>query len=101
MCRHADVPCTIKIRRTFRRRVVNILHSYLSASGEPINIIGMTTLQFQINDITFIHTFIICRNLRQPFILGLDFLRKYRIGTTWTEEGKFSLKYQNQIWYKL
>ena len=30
-------------------------------------------------------------------MLGLDFLKKYRIGTTWTENGDFSLKYENKI----
>ena len=50
-----------------------------------------------IDNIEFSHTFLICRNITKPLVLGLDFLKKYRIGTTWTENGNFSLKYENKI----
>ena len=36
--------------------------------------------------------FIVCKNLRRPAILGLDFLRQNRIGTTWTPTGTFALQ---------
>ena len=67
------------------------------ASGKAIEIMGLTTLQFEINGKTFVHNFIVCSNIRTPFILGLDFMRRYKIGTTWSEEGKFSLQHENQI----
>ena len=67
------------------------------ASGEDIMLKGLTTLQVVINNIEFSHTFLICRNITKPLVLGLDFLKKYRIGTTWTENGNFSLKYENKI----
>ena len=57
----------------------------------------MATIPFTIDKTPFIHTFIICKNVKQPFILGLDFLRRYRISTTWTDEGKFSLQYKNEV----
>ena len=69
----------------------------VSASGEDISLKGMTKLQVTINGNTFEHNFLICRNITKPLIIGLDFLRKYRIGTTWSEKGKFSLQYKNQI----
>ena len=69
----------------------------MCASGEDIMLKGLTTLQVVINNIEFCHTFFICRNITKPLVLGLDFLKKYRIGTTWTENGDFSLKYQNKI----
>ena len=69
----------------------------ISASGEAINVKGMATITFTIDKTPFIHTFIICKNVKQPFILGLDFLRRYRISTTWTDEGKFSLQYKNEV----
>ena len=47
----------------------------ISASGEAINVKGMATISFTIDKTPFIHTFIICKNVKQPFILGLDFLR--------------------------
>ena len=69
----------------------------MCASGEDISLKGLTTLQVVINDTIFSHTFLICRNITKPMVLDLDFLKKYRIGTTWTENGKFSLKYENKI----
>ena len=35
--------------------------------------------------------------MRRPAILGIDFLRKNRLGTTWTEEGKFALQKGDDI----
>ena len=67
------------------------------ASGENIMLKGLTTLQVVINNIEFSHTFLICKNITKPLVLRLDFLKKYRIGTTWTENGDFSLKYENKI----
>ena len=67
------------------------------ASGEDIMLKELTTLQVVIYNIEFSHTFLICRNITKPLVLGLDFLKKYRIGTTWTENGDFSLKYENKI----
>ena len=69
----------------------------ISTSGEAINVKGMAPISFTIDKTPFIHTFIICKNVKQPFILGLDFLRRYRISTTWTDEGKFSLQYKNEV----
>ena len=69
----------------------------VSASGEDISLKGMTKLQITINGTTFEHNFLICRNITKPLIIGLDFLRRYKIGTTWNDEGKFSLQYKNKI----
>ena len=69
----------------------------MCASGEDIMLKGLTTLQVVINNIEFSHTFLICRNITKPLVLGLDFLKKYRIGTTWRENRDFSLKYENKI----
>ena len=41
--------------------------------------------------------FIVCKNLRRPAILGLDFLRQNRIGTTWTPTGTFALQRGEEI----
>ena len=79
-----------EIREIYGLRVV-------CASGEDISLKGLTTLQVVINNTIFSHTFLICRNITKPMVLGLDFLQQYRIGTTWTENGKFSLKYENKI----
>ena len=59
--------------------------------------LGRTITQFKLGVTTYTAEFIICRNLRRPAILGIDFLRKNRLGTTWTEEGKFALQKGDDI----
>ena len=63
-----------------------------SATGRDVQTLGRTVTQFKLGVTTYTAEFIICRNLRRPAILGIDFLRKNRLGTTWTEEGKFALQ---------
>ena len=59
-----------------------------SATGRDVQTLGRTKAQFKLGVITYSSEFIVCRNLRRPAILGIDFLRKNRLGTTWTEERK-------------
>ena len=39
----------------------------------------------------------VCKNLRRPCILGIDFLRKHNIFAGWTAEGKFKLISQQEF----
>ena len=68
-----------------------------SATGRDVQTLGRTTTQFKLGATAYTSEFIICRNLRRPAILGIDFLRKNRLGTTWTEEGKFALQKGDDI----
>ena len=68
-----------------------------SATGRDVQTSGRTVTQFKLGATTYTSEFIICRNLRRPAILGIDFLRKNRLGTTWTEEGKFALQKGDDI----
>ena len=68
-----------------------------SATGRDVQTLGRTITQFKLGVTTYTAEFIICRNLRRPAILGIDFLRKNRLGTTWTEEGKFALQKGDNI----
>ena len=68
-----------------------------SATGRDVQTLGKTRTQFKLGITTYTSEFIVCRNLRRPAILGIDFLRKNRIGTTWTEEGKFALQKGDDI----
>lgn len=45
-----------------------------SASGEELDITGMTTLVFTLNTKNYEHNFLVIKNLRKPLILGSDFL---------------------------
>ena len=68
-----------------------------SATGRDVQTLGRTITQFKLGATAYTSEFIICRNLRRPAILGIDFLRKNRLGTTWTEEGKFALQKGDDI----
>ena len=68
-----------------------------SATGRDLQTLGRTLIQFKLGITTYTSEFIVCKNLRRPAILGIDFLRKNRIGTTWTEEGKFALQKGDDI----
>ena len=68
-----------------------------SATGRDVQTLGRTKAQFKLGVSTYSSEFIVCRNLRRPAILGIDFLRKNRLGTTWTEEGKFALQKGDDI----
>ena len=68
-----------------------------SATGRDVQTLGRTKTQFKLGVTTYFSEFIVCRNLRRPAILGIDFLRKNRLGTTWTEEGKFALQKGDDI----
>ena len=68
-----------------------------SATGRDVQTLGKTRTQFKLGITNYTSEFIVCKNLRRPAVLGIDFLRKNRLGTTWTEEGKFALQKGDDI----
>ena len=62
-----------------------------SSNGSPIKVLGITKCPVTLGNEQYDHTFMVCRNIKRPMILGIDFLRKYRIGTNWTEKGEFQI----------
>ena len=54
--------------------------------------LGKTTCPIIVGNKQYQIEFIVCKNLIRPAILGLDFLRQNRIGTTWTPNGTFALQ---------
>ena len=58
---------------------------------------GTVTCDFKLGIQPFSFEFIICRGLSRPCILGLDFLRKYKIGIGWSPNGKFQLDLHQQV----
>ena len=63
-----------------------------SAAGIPIEVLGIIKCPVTLGNEQYIHTFMVCKNIRRSMILGIDFLRKYRIGTNWPEEGQFQIQ---------
>ena len=68
-----------------------------TASGSSLCPTGTVTCDFKLGKQPFSFKFIICRGLSRPCILGLDFLRKYKIGIGWSPNGKFQLDLHQQV----
>ena len=67
-----------------------------SATGNNMEPLGFTSISVQLGEYSFEHDFIVCQNLMQPLILGLDALSKHRLGINWTLDGKMYLNCGNR-----
>ena len=68
-----------------------------SATGRDLQTLGRAECTFTLGNRDYKMEFIVCRNLRRPAILGLDFLKQNRIGTTWTPTGTFALQRGEEV----
>ena len=68
-----------------------------TASGSSLCPTGTVACDFKLGKQPFSFEFIVCRGLSRPCILGLDFLRKYKIGIGWSPIGKFQLDLHQQV----
>ena len=68
-----------------------------TASGNSLCPNGTITSDFKLGKQPFSFEFIVCRGLSRPCVLGLDFLRKYKIGIGWNPTGKFQLDLHQQV----
>ena len=41
--------------------------------------------------------FLVCDKIRRPCYIGLDFLRKHKVGIEWSSTGKLELQVRNNI----
>ena len=58
-----------------------------TADGSPMRALGITTLQLQIADFKFSHTFIICdRLLHTEILFGIDVQMKFALSCAWDQE---------------
>ena len=71
-----------------------------TASGSSLCPTGTITCDFKLGKQPFSFEFTVCRGLSRPCILGLDFLRKYKIGIGWSPDGKFQLDLHQQVLVK-
>ena len=70
------------------------------ASGSILCPTGTVTCNFKLGKQQFFFEFIVCKGLSRPCILGLYFLRKYKIGIGWSPNGKFQLDLHQQVLVK-
>ena len=68
-----------------------------TASGSSLCPTRTVMCNFKLGKQLFSFEFIVCRGLSRPCILGLDFLRKYKIGIGWSPNGKFQLDLHQQV----
>ena len=67
-----------------------------SATGSNLTPLGMIQCSFELGKIKFHGTFVVCRNLTRPLILGRDFLLQHHITICYATDGKCVLDYQQQ-----
>ena len=77
------------------KKVYNI--DVRSASGNRLKPMGITECTFSLGNQPYTYDFFVCKDLSRPTILGLDFLRANRIGTDWSNNGKFILHQKNTV----
>ena len=58
-----------------------------NASAEDMGTLGQVTCSFTINGQPFTQSFIVCRHMTRPIILGTDFTSTNFVGIIWTCEG--------------
>ena len=58
-----------------------------NTSGEDMGALGQVTCTFTINNQLFTQSFIVCRHMQRPIILGIDFTSMNFVGIIWTHEG--------------
>ena len=58
-----------------------------NASGQDMGTLGQVTCTFTINSQPFTQSFIVCRHMERPIILGTDFTVMNFIRVVWTREG--------------
>ena len=72
----------------------------VSTTGSNVKPMGITTCEIQIGKRKFRMDFIVCEKVGRPCYLGLDFLRKYKIGLGWSPTGKFQLQFKKETLVK-
>ena len=66
-----------------------------SATGGSLSPIGTTQCTFRLGEKEFTYTFIVCRHLLRPMIIGADFLRQKQVFVGYSEIGKCVLEYKH------
>ena len=78
-------------------RDVSSIPYVVGASGENLGTRGRTKCEININCKSFCETFIICKHLKRPIILGRDFSIQNYIGISWTKLNTHQLTQNNEV----
>ena len=64
--------------------------------GHNLDPIGIVELDINLGKEQFKYKFIVCRNLKTPIILGLDFAEHHKIGFDWNADRSAYLRFENK-----
>ena len=68
--------------------------SVWSATGSNLAPLGLVKCAFLLGDTPFEYSFIVCRNLTRPLVLGRDFLVQNQMTVRYSDQGKCILDHQ-------
>ena len=68
-----------------------------TANGDHMGVTGDVRVNFKVGrKISFTHSFVVCKRLSHPFIIGEDFKRKHYMTLQWVPDNKCKLGFQVQ-----
>ena len=78
------------------KKITNEKLRVIQADGHSLNPIGTVELDINLGREQFKYKFIVCRNLKMPIILGLDFAEYHKIGFDWNADRSAYLRFENK-----
>ena len=68
-----------------------------TVSGATLGQIGIAPLDLNTEEQNFTHSFVVCTELKQHLIFGLDFAQRCTIGIDWDINGKLFLRCKGKM----
>ena len=78
------------------KKITNEKIQVVQADGHSLDPIGTVELDINLGKEQFKYKFIVCRNLKTPIILGLDFAEYHKIGFDWNADRSTYLRFENK-----
>ena len=78
------------------KKITNKKIRVVQADGHSLDPIGTVELDINLGKEQFKYKFIVCRNLKKPIILGLDFAEYHKIGFDWNADRSTYLRFENK-----
>ena len=78
------------------KKIANEKIQVVQADGHSLDPIGTVELDINLGKEQFKYKFIVCRNLKMPIILGLDFAEYHKIGFNWNADRSTYLRFENK-----
>ena len=77
-------------------KIINEKIQVVQADGHSLDPIDMVKLDISLGKEQFKYKFIVCKNLKTPIILGLDFAEYHKIGFDWNVDRSAYLRFENK-----